>query len=129
MNEPLPAYPVFIRKPEKSNAGLIITLIIITIMAIVIAVIIYQVFKVRNTRTIARCEHGLCVINLLTGEKRGKDSETERLAYLQGTEDCTSKSYCQSNRAPCAVLAGGVLDCDGVCGPGNPQCRCEKSPF
>jgi len=127
MSEPLPWYPVFERVQPKDNSLYIIIIVIVVILVIVAAIIIYNVFR-PGSNTIGRCEPGLCVVDLGTGEKRCPDTDTEQLTYNIVFEDCTSSNYCQSLKAKCAVLGGGILDCDGVCGPGNEQCRCVKRP-
>lgn len=124
--EPLPPYPAFSREIKRSNAALIITLIIVAVLFIVVALIVYLVFKTRAAIVINRCEPGLCVVTLANGEKRCPNTNDEQLSYTIAFEDCTSRNYCQSSKAPCAVLAGGVLDCHGVCGAGNDQCNCLK---
>jgi hypothetical protein len=126
--EPLPPYPVFSREPQRNNGLLIITLIIVTIIFAAICLVVYAVFRNRDTVLVTRCEPGLCVVTLATGEKRCPNNDTEQLTYSTIFEDCTSGNYCQSERAPCAVLAGGVLNCKGVCGGGNELCRCEAAP-
>lgn len=126
--EPIPRYPVFERVPRRDNSVLIITMIIVTILIAAIAIVVYAVFRNRDTVAVSRCEPGLCVVELATGVKRCPESLTDRLIYNNIFEDCTSANYCQSSQAPCAVLAGGVLDCTGVCGVGNEQCNCEKAP-
>lgn len=126
--EPLPPYPVFERTVKTDRSGYIIVLIVITIVVLIASVILYLIYRARDTVQITRCEPGLCVVNLTTGQKRCPASATEQLSYDQIFEGCTSGNYCQSDRAPCSVLAGGVLNCRGVCGPGNDLCNCQKAP-
>ena len=124
----LPRYPVFFREKKKDNSILVIMMIVIVIIAIVTAVIIYLTQKPDSTNTVGRCEPGLCVVNLGTGIKTCPDSTTEQLEHDIVFEVCSSESYCQDAKAPCAILQGGTLNCDGVCGPGNPTCRCAPRP-
>ncbi len=126
--ESLPRYPVFDRVPKRDNTVLIIIIIIIIILAIAVAIVVYAVRRPVSTTTTGRCEPGLCVVNLGTGLKTCPTSDSEQLLYDIVFEVCTSRSYCQDSKAPCAVLAGGILNCDGLCGIGNPQCRCIPRP-
>lgn len=120
--------PVFTReqRPRYAWAAIITTTIIM--LSIITALIVYAVFRDRRSKSISRCEPGLCVIRYDTGLKRCPNSTTERLVFNPAFEGCTSKSYCQDEGAPCAVLPGGVLDCTGVCGSGNETCACEAAP-
>lgn len=127
--ESLPKYPIFERVVKRDNSIYIIILIVITILVAVGAFILYLIYRNRDTRQITRCEPGLCVINLTTGEKRCPASLTEQMSYDQVFEDCTSSNYCQSEKNSCAVLANGTLNCRGVCGAGNEKCRCQKPPI
>lgn len=124
----LPRYPVFERKKDKDNSALIIAIIIIVILVLVVAAIVYIIRRPIDTSTVGRCEPGLCVVNIGTGIKTCPDSDDEQLTYDIVFDVCTSRSYCQDIKAGCAVLAGGTLNCDGVCGPGNPQCSCVPRP-
>lgn len=126
--EPLPRYPVFERKVKTDNTGIIIVLIIVIVLIAAIAIVVYAVFHTRPSKIVTRCEPGLCVVTLATGVKRCPGSTTEQLIYDQIFEDCTSRNYCQSQQAPCSTLAGGILNCNGNCGPGNDQCNCAKAP-
>jgi len=126
--EPLPRYPVFERAVKRDNTGIIIVLIIVVILIATMAIVIYAVFHNRPTKVVTRCEPGLCAITLATGIKRCPASNSEQLVYDQIFEDCTSRNYCQSQSAPCATLAGGILNCAGNCGTGNDQCNCAKAP-
>lgn len=128
IRSPVPHYPVFIKKLKPNYTFWIIIMTIIVIFTIVAAIIAYGIFRNRDTILIRRCEPGLCTVNTISGAKRCPNDLTTRLIYTPGLESCTSKNYCQSQLNPCAVLPGGILDCDGVCGPGNDECNCQKAP-
>ena len=128
MVEPMPRYPVFERTPKKNDSVAIILIIIMVVMAIVIALIVYVIFRQGKGSVVNRCEPGLCVVTFSTGEKRCPTSNSEQLTYTPVFEDCTSANYCQSARSSCAVLAGGILNCNGYCGAGNDKCNCQKNP-
>jgi len=126
--EPLPPSIAFERvKPGRFNF-LVVTCIILVLLSIVAGLIAYAVLRNRSAVNITRCEPGLCVVNTNTGVKRCPSSDTERLTYSSLSEDCTSSNYCQSQKVPCAVLAGGTLNCGGNCGVGNNTCNCQKAP-
>ena len=125
---PVPANPVFVREPKTSYAWPVIILVTLIVISIVAALIVYSIFRNRAAKNINRCEPGLCVIRYDTGLKRCPNSPNERLVFNPVFEGCTSGNYCQADAARCAVLPGGVLDCDGVCGVGNERCRCEDAP-
>lgn len=127
--QPLPPYPVFERVAPANYTLYIIIMLVVIILTVVAAIIIYNRLKANATTLITRCPVGLCVVELATGIKRCPDSSTERLRYNIATEDCTSGNYCQSDRAPCAVVGTtGTLNCSGACGDGNERCNCEKAP-
>lgn len=126
--EPLPPYPVFERVAPQRYALYVVIMVIVIILTIVVAVIVYRRLRANATTLISRCPVGLCVIELATGVKRCPDSPNDRLIYKVAIEDCTSGNYCQSDRASCAVQAGGVISCGGACGVGNDRCNCEKPP-
>lgn len=126
--EPFPEYPIFIRQVKPNNSWLIIIIIIVVLLVITACIVIYAIFRNTATSSIGRCEPGLCVITLATGVKNCPSSNTQQLTYDIVLQDCTSANYCQSTKAPCAVLAGGTLNCAGVCGPDNPSCNCQKKP-
>jgi len=126
--EVLPPYPVFDRVPRRDKSIYIIILIILVIMIALACLILYNIYRNRDTIQITRCPAGLCVVNLSSGVKRCPNSLTEQLSYDQVFEDCSSSNYCQSDRAPCSVRAGGTLSCDGVCGAGNDNCNCAPRP-
>jgi len=125
----LPQYPVFERVIQKDNTMIIILIIMIIVFVIAIAIVIYSIRREAETRVVGRCEPGLCAVNLETGIKRCPVGNFEQVEYNRALETCSSKNYCQdAQRAPCAVLAGGILNCDGVCGPGNDECPCVQAP-
>lgn len=126
--EIFPRYPVFERKPKKTNNALIITMIIVVVLIIVTSIIVYAAFRNNLTNVRNVCEPGLCVVNIGTGQKRCPSSTTEQLEYDVVFEDCTSSNFCQSQRAPCAVQTNGTLNCRGVCGVGNNKCSCQPAP-
>ena len=128
MTEAMPRYPIFERVPKKNESGVIILIIIMVVMAIVIAIIVYVIFRPGTGTVVNRCEPGLCVITLATGVKTCPSDNTTQLAYNTVFQDCTSANYCQSARALCGALAGGILNCDGACGVGNNQCNCQAAP-
>lgn len=128
MNDVIPRYPVFTRAQLKDNSIWIIMLIVLVIMFITAAVIFYASFRKRGFNSISRCEPGLCVVTYSTGTKLCPDSLTERLTFRAGLQGCSSSNYCQDEKAPCAVLPGGVLNCNGVCGTGNDNCACQAIP-
>jgi|SRR5579885_130730 len=117
-------YPVFDRQVKKDNSAIIIIIIIIVILVIVLAVNAYAIFRPQSSLGAGQCEVGLCAVSFATGVKRCPSTATGQVQYNIGFEDCTSANYCQSPKAPCAVLKNGTLDCTGVCGTGNPQCNC-----
>lgn len=121
-------YPVFERIPKKENAWFIIILISLVVIAIVVGIVIYAIYRPESTAIIGRCEPGLCVVNIASGRKTCPASTTERLEYDIVFETCSSASYCQAPEVPCAVLANGTLDCDGICGSGNSECNCNPRP-
>ena len=127
--EPFPRYPAFERVVKRDNSFYYIMFIVIIVLVLITAIVVYSIFRNRTFRNIYRCEPGLCVVNLDTGDKRCPTTNDEMLVYDFVFEDCTSKDYCQSAKAPCAVLGNGTLNCDGDCGTGNQQCKCQKSPF
>ena len=126
--EPLPPYPVFSRAKKESHPALIITLIIVAVLVFLTCLIIYAVFRNRAGVVISRCEPGLCVVTISSGEKICPATTSDQLTYNPAFQDCTSANYCQSSRVPCSVLTGGTLNCNGVCGVGNNQCNCLPSP-
>lgn len=127
MSEPFPYYPVFERVRPKDNSIWIIIIIIMVILSIVAAIIIYNISK-PGSNTVGRCPAGICVVDIGSGKKTCPSDDSIRLTYNIAFQDCTSGNYCQSKRAPCAVLAGGILNCDGVCGDGNNECSCVPRP-
>tara|TARA_R110002073_G_scaffold455_14_gene3905 strand:- start:57450 stop:57824 length:375 start_codon:yes stop_codon:yes gene_type:complete len=124
----MPENAVFERYPKPRYGWAGILLITLVILAIVVAVIMYAVLRNRQSSNITRCEPGLCAIRYDTGDKRCPLDADTRLQINPVFEGCTSNNYCQDPNARCAVLAGGVLDCSGVCGIGNDGCRCEDAP-
>ena len=127
--EPLPPYPVFERVVSQRYALYVLIMVIVIVLTIVVAVIVYRRLRANATTLISRCPVGLCVIELATGVKRCPASSTERLIYKVAIQDCTSGNYCQSDRAPCAVIgSSGTLNCGGACQVGNERCNCEKPP-
>lgn len=130
MNEivPLRPNPVFLREKYPIYSWTVIIFVSLIILAIVTAIIVYAILRTRRSKNINRCEPGLCAFRYDNGIKRCPSNPNERLPYSPVFEGCTSRNYCQDERAPCAVLAGGVLNCDGVCGAGNEACLCEEAP-
>lgn len=126
--QPLPRYPVFERVVQRDRSIYIIILIVVIVIFAITALVVYLAYRDANAVLVTRCEPGLCVVNLTTGEKRCPATLTDQLTYDQVFEDCTSGNYCQSDRAPCSILANGTLNCRGVCGTGNTLCRCQKAP-
>ena len=126
--EPLPRYPVFDRVVKRDISGLTITLIIILILVITFAIVAYAIFRPTAQSSIAQCEPGLCAVNIGSGVKRCPATATGQVIYDLVFEDCTSRNYCQSKKAPCAVQPGGTLNCNGVCGTNNNECNCAPKP-
>ncbi len=126
--EPFPRYPVFDRVAKQNVDAIIIAMIIILIIVIAFAVVAYSIYRPTAQSSIAQCEPGLCAVNIGTGVKRCPAANTGQVIYDAVFEDCTSKNYCQSTKAPCAVLPGGTLNCNGVCGPNNDECNCAPEP-
>lgn len=125
---PLHPNPVFLREKTPVYSWTVIIFVTLIVIAILAAVTIYAILRARRVRNVNRCEAGLCAFRYDTGEKRCPSSEIERLTFNPIFEGCSSGNYCQDERAPCAVLPGGVLNCDGVCGSGNQECACVEAP-
>jgi hypothetical protein len=121
-------YPVFDRQLKRDNSWITIMIIVIIILVIALAINIYAIFRPQSQLASASCSPGLCAVNFATGDKRCPSTATGVVQFNQGFEDCTSANYCQSSKAPCAVLQDGSLNCNGVCGANNTQCRCAAKP-
>ncbi len=116
-------------KPEKDVTSWIVLASIIVVLVLVFSFIIYLIRKDTNfTEVINQCDAGLCAFNTTTGIKNCPSSNTGNVSFTPEAEFCTSRNYCQSKNYTCAVQSDQTLDCSGVCGTGNDQCRCIKDP-
>lgn len=116
-------------KAPKDYSSWTVLAIILVIIVITFGWIIYSIRQDSNaTEVVNQCGPGLCAFDILSGVKRCPSSDTEQLSFKFGVEYCTSKNYCQKKGYTCAVLPDQSIDCSGVCGPGNDECRCIKNP-
>lgn len=98
------------------------------LMAIVIGVIVYAMYKdIRAPEVIQRCSPGMCKFNVFTGVKTCPNpGDTTGIRLLEGNEYCTSPNFCQQTRFQCAVQADQSIDCTGECD--QARCRCVANP-
>lgn len=116
-------------KPPRDYSSWTVLAVIIVLLIIVFGWIIYSIRQDTNsTEVINRCNPGLCAFDILSGIKRCPANDSEQIGYDVGIEYCTSRNYCQKTKYTCAVQLDQSIDCSGVCGPGNDQCRCIKNP-
>lgn len=110
--------------------GWLVLAIVVVIITIVFAWLIVSLWKDANSpNVIQRCNPGLCKFNLLTGVKTCPNpSDTIGIQASSGIERCTSRDHCQVAGFTCAVQPDQSVDCNGVCGSGNSQCRCVSDP-
>lgn len=123
--------PVFAEPdPTAKQKGQLVIALITIIFIIVLAYIIVTLYKEwKAPIVIQRCPVGVCAFDIITGIKRCPPVDsTKGIEVKYGVELCTSANYCQNLSYPCALLPDQTLDCFGVCGPNNDQCRCVKSP-
>lgn len=114
------------KKEEYSILPFIIISIFVIIVAIILSIAIYNYYKrIRQNTVTFRCNPGLCKFDLFTGIKTCPNTgDTQGLEVVVGLEGCTSADFCQFNPNRCALLPDQTLDCSGICGPGNSECRC-----
>lgn len=133
-SRPSNAYPVYRRRLFRDNTGVVITMIVLVILAIVIGIIVYIARRKPSTTLVGECEPGLCKYSKTSGVKTCPTSSTTTVTYDLALEGCTSGNYCQEKSNPCARLPGGTLDCFGRCnlpgsgGTGNNRCNCLPPP-
>lgn len=108
--------------------------LVLAIVVVVLAVFFAWLYVSVSSDTkapdvVQRCNPGLCAFDVFSGVKRCPvPGQVQGLRVAPGVENCTSANYCQAERYTCAVQPDQSWRCDGVCGPGNEQCRCIADP-
>ena len=116
-------------KAPKDNTGWIVLVVILVIVVLVYGFIIYSVRQDANApEVINNCDPGLCAFSIVTGIKRCPPDNNTKIRFGPGAEFCTSRNYCQERNYTCAVQSDQTLNCSGVCGTGNDECRCIQNP-
>lgn len=116
--------------PAAKGKGWFVIAVVVIILVIFTVWMIVLLSQESNAPIVnQRCSPGLCAFSAITGIKRCPvPSDTQGLIIDLGLEFCTTEDYCQNNNYPCAVQVDQTLNCEGVCGVGNPSCRCVPNP-
>jgi len=102
---------------------------VVVLVVLTFAFIFWQVnIDAHPAEIINVCNPGLCKFSTLSGIKTCPPNNTDQLRFQPGAEFCTSKNYCQWRNYTCAVQLDQTLNCAGVCGVGNEECRCIQDP-
>ena len=115
--------------PTTKGKGWFVVVVVMIILIAFTTWMVVLLFRESNAPlVIQRCNPGLCAFSSITGIKRCPVDDVQGIEVNLGLEFCTSRDYCQNNNFPCAVQADQSLNCAGVCGAGNEECRCVSVP-
>src|SRR4030042_4687117 len=116
-------------KPKTEETAWIVLATVVVLVVLTFAFIFWQIrIDAHPAEVINGCNPGLCKFSTLTGIKTCPPNNTEQVRFQPGAEFCTSKNYCQWRNFTCAVQLDQTLDCAGICGTGNEECRCIEDP-
>lgn len=110
------------------NAWLVIAIALIIIIIFFAWVIVVVLNDANATIVENTCAPGLCAHDIFLGEKRCPSSSSEQLVINPAVEKCTTRNFCQARNYTCALQPDQSVNCNGVCGAGNEECRCTRNP-
>lgn len=117
-------------KLKADPQGWLVLAITLVVLIAFFAWLYLSVSQDANTgEVIQTCKPGLCAFDIFSGVKKcPAPGQVDGIRISAGAEFCTSRDYCQQGPYTCAIQPDQSWRCDGVCGEGNPQCRCIRDP-
>lgn len=81
-----------------------------------------------TTNVLLRCPLGYCATNIMSGEKRCSNFDSDRVVYDPTLEVCNPLGLCTETRTPFAERGDGSTSANGQCDTLETPCRCLRMP-
>lgn len=108
--------------------ALFIVLLLLSVTVVLSTLYFSKKDSANSTNILLRCPLGYCATNIMSGEKRCSDFDSDRVVYDPTLEVCNPLGFCTNTQTPFAEKGDGSTSSSGECDTRNTPCRCLRTP-